>query len=112
MRSKIGQNCSRDCRESLAMNTGAISKRSQYEALARTLAALLHGERDWIANLANTAALLTAELTGLNWVGFYLLKNGELVLGPFQGKPACVRIALGSGVCGSAARGSQERRRG
>jgi GAF domain-containing protein len=63
----------------------------------------LAGERDWIANLANTAALLAHELADLNWVGFYLLKHGELVLGPFHGKPACVRIAVGKGVCGTAA---------
>jgi L-methionine (R)-S-oxide reductase len=71
--------------------------------LARDLSALLHGERDLIANAANTAALLWDALPGLNWVGFYLYKSGELVLGPFQGKPACVRIALGKGVCGTAA---------
>jgi L-methionine (R)-S-oxide reductase len=89
------------------MNVGAKSeqksKQSEYEALNRTLAALLDGERDWIANLANTAALLFTELADVNWAGFYLLKDGELVLGPFQGKPACVRIALGKGVCGTAA---------
>ena len=85
------------------MNVGAKSKQREYEALDRTLAALLAGERDWIANLANTAALLYTELADLNWAGFYLLKEGELVLGPFQGKPACVRIALGKGVCGTAA---------
>jgi L-methionine (R)-S-oxide reductase len=71
--------------------------------LARDLAALLHGERDLIANAANTAALIWDALPGLNWAGFYLYKSGELVLGPFQGKPACVRIALGKGVCGTAA---------
>jgi len=71
--------------------------------LQRTLQALLADERDWIANLANTAALLWHSLPNINWVGFYLLKHGELVLGPFQGKPACVRIALGKGVCGTAA---------
>jgi GAF domain-containing protein len=71
--------------------------------LVQTAAALLSGERDQIANLANTAALLWQELNDINWVGFYLLKNGELVLGPFQGKPACVRIAIGKGVCGAAA---------
>ena len=71
--------------------------------LARDLAALLHGERDLIANAANTAALLWDALPGLNWAGFYLYKSGELVLGPFQGKPACVRIAIGKGVCGTAA---------
>jgi GAF domain-containing protein len=85
------------------MNVGAKSKGGEYEALNRTLAALLDGEHDWIANLANTAALLYTELADLNWAGFYLLKDGELVLGPFQGKPACVRIALEKGVCGTAA---------
>ena len=74
-----------------------------YTELARDLAALLTGERDLVANAANTAALIYDALPGLNWAGFYLYKSGELVLGPFQGKPACVRIALGKGVCGTAA---------
>src|SRR6187401_426383 len=74
-----------------------------YDELARDLAALLSGERDFIANAANTAALIYDALPGLNWAGFYLYKSGELVLGPFQGKPACVRIAVGKGVCGTAA---------
>src|SRR5687767_7203949 len=74
-----------------------------YRELARDLGALLTGERDLIANAANTAALLYDALPGLNWAGFYLYKSGELVLGPFQGKPACVRIAIGKGVCGTAA---------
>jgi GAF domain-containing protein len=74
-----------------------------YRDLARDLSALLAGERDTIANAANTAALLYDALPGLNWAGFYLYKSGELVLGPFQGKPACVRIAMGKGVCGTAA---------
>src|SRR6187431_2570659 len=74
-----------------------------YDELARDLAALLSGERDFIANAANTAALIYEALPGLNWAGFYLYKGGELVLGPFQGKPACVRIAIGKGVCGTAA---------
>ncbi|MEJ0084715.1 MAG: GAF domain-containing protein [Pseudomonadota bacterium] len=74
-----------------------------YAELARDLAALLSGERDLIANAANTAALIYDALPGLNWAGFYLYKSGELVLGPFQGKPACVRIAMGKGVCGTAA---------
>ena len=78
-------------------------KPERYAALNRALAALLEGERDWIANLANTAALLFSELEDINWVGFYLFKHDELVLGPFQGKPACVRIAIGKGVCGTAA---------
>jgi GAF domain-containing protein len=71
--------------------------------LARDLTALLSGERDLVANAANTAALIWDALPGLNWAGFYLYKSGELVLGPFQGKPACVRIAIGKGVCGTAA---------
>ena len=66
--------------------------------------ALLTGERDWLANFANTSALIFHTLPGLNWAGFYLMKNGELVLGPFQGKVACVRIAPGRGVCGEAVR--------
>jgi L-methionine (R)-S-oxide reductase len=80
-----------------------VSKPDQYAQLVRSLTALLEGERDWIANLSNTSALLFAELADINWAGFYLLKDGELVLGPFQGKPACVRIAMGKGVCGTAA---------
>jgi len=78
-------------------------KPASYERLRRQLAALLEGESDLIANAANTSALLYTTLPGVNWVGFYLLRAGELVLGPFQGKPACVRIALGKGVCGTAA---------
>jgi GAF domain-containing protein len=74
-----------------------------YADLARDLRGLLAGERDLIANAANTAALIWEALPDLNWAGFYLYKSGELVLGPFQGKPACVRIALGKGVCGTAA---------
>ena len=74
-----------------------------YRHLHRELEALITGERDFIANLANSAALLYHSLPDLNWAGFYLLKDGELVVGPFQGKPACVRIALGKGVCGTAA---------
>jgi L-methionine (R)-S-oxide reductase len=74
-----------------------------YAELARDLTALLSGERDLIANAANTSALIYGALPDLNWAGFYLYKSGELVLGPFQGKPACVRIAIGKGVCGTAA---------
>jgi GAF domain-containing protein len=74
-----------------------------YAELARDLRALLSGERDLVANAANTAALIWEALPDLNWAGFYLYKSGELVLGPFQGKPACVRIAIGKGVCGTAA---------
>jgi GAF domain-containing protein len=78
-------------------------KAADYAHLARDLQSLLAGEPDLIANAANTAALIFDAVPRLNWVGFYFLKNGELVVGPFQGKPACVRIALGKGVCGTAA---------
>jgi L-methionine (R)-S-oxide reductase len=74
-----------------------------YGQLAAQLRSLLEGERDFIANAANLAALLYHSVPDLNWAGFYLYKEGELVLGPFQGKPACVRIAMGKGVCGTAA---------
>ena len=80
------------------------TKSELYSNLSVQLRALLEGERDAIANMANMASLLFYSLPDLNWVGFYLLKNNELVLGPFQGKPACVRIGLGSGVCGNAAK--------
>jgi GAF domain-containing protein len=79
------------------------SKAAVYENLAAQLRSLLEGERDFIANAANFSSLLYHSLPDLNWAGFYLLKDGELVLGPFQGKPACVRIAMGKGVCGTAA---------
>lgn len=74
-----------------------------YQRLAAELESLLSGESDLVANAANTAALIFDALPELNWAGFYFLKGGELVVGPFQGKPACVRIALGKGVCGTAA---------
>ncbi len=80
-----------------------LSKPALYASLAEQLQSLIAGERDCIANLANVSALLYHSLPDLNWAGFYLLKSGELVVGPFQGKPACVRIALGKGVCGTAA---------
>ena len=78
-------------------------KPALYAEIAAQVRALTEGERDLIANLANTASLLYYSMPDLNWVGFYLLKDGELVVGPFQGKPACVRIAVGKGVCGTAA---------
>ena len=78
-------------------------KRAGYEHLAAQLQGLLHGEADAIANAANTAALIFAALPEVSWAGFYFLRGGELIVGPFQGKPACVRIALGRGVCGAAA---------
>jgi GAF domain-containing protein len=80
-----------------------MDKPTLYEQLAADLAALLAGERDPIANAANTAALLYERMEAVNWAGFYFRQGDELVLGPFQGKPACVRIALGRGVCGTAA---------
>ena len=82
-------------------------KPAAYRELESRLLALLEGERDFIANCANTAALLWHSLPDLNWSGFYRLVNGELVLGPFMGKPACVRIQLGKGVCGTAAASRQ-----
>lgn len=81
----------------------AADKAGRYAELNAQLGAMLAGERDWLANLANTAALIFHALPDLNWAGFYLRRGDELVLGPFQGKPACVRIALGRGVCGTAA---------
>ena len=74
----------------------------QYDMLSKQLSALLEGEDDIVANLSNASALLNQFLTDINWVGFYLMKNDELVLGPFQGLPACVRIPVGRGVCGTA----------
>jgi GAF domain-containing protein len=82
---------------------GFDNKAEGYQELARMLQALLEGETDLVANAANTAALLFHGLPELNWAGFYLMNGGELVLGPFQGKPACVRITVGRGVCGTAA---------
>ncbi|MGE5270817.1 MAG: GAF domain-containing protein [Thiohalocapsa sp.] len=81
----------------------AMDKRSVYDELAASLQALLQGERDLVANTANMAALIYHGLPDLNWAGFYFVRDGVLVLGPFQGKPACVRIAWGDGVCGAAA---------
>jgi GAF domain-containing protein len=78
------------------------TKEAQYTSMARQLKSLLEDERDWLANLSNTASFLAHSLHDINWVGFYLLKQNELVLGPFMGKPACVRIAVGKGVCGTA----------
>ncbi|MGD8977499.1 MAG: GAF domain-containing protein [Gammaproteobacteria bacterium] len=79
------------------------SKPDLYRALVDQACALLKGERDPMANAANLASLIFHTVPDLNWAGFYFLRDGELVVGPFQGKPACVRIALGRGVCGTAA---------
>jgi L-methionine (R)-S-oxide reductase len=86
-----------------AATIDAGSKAEFYHELARQLTSLLQGECDAIANAANTSSLIATTLPDLNWAGFYFLRGGkELVLGPFQGKPACVRIAVGRGVCGTA----------
>ncbi len=74
-----------------------------YQELNTQLDHLLAGETDWVANLANAASLLDLHLDNINWAGFYLWREDQLVLGPFMGKPACVRIPLGKGVCGTAA---------
>lgn len=78
------------------------SKAEIHDELARQARGLLEGERDPVANAANLAALIAQLVPDLNWAGFYFMQGGELVLGPFQGKPACVRIAVGKGVCGTA----------
>jgi GAF domain-containing protein len=83
------------------------AKRSAYQMLKRQLDALLSGERDWLANLSQFAALVFDAVPDLNWAGFYLARDQQLVLGPFQGKVACVRIAFDQGVCGAAARSGQ-----
>ena len=76
---------------------------TDYQTMNQQLAALVHGVPHRTANLANAAALLYHTMDGLNWAGFYLLENGVLVLGPFQGRPACIEIPVGRGVCGTAA---------
>ena len=81
----------------------AAQKIGLYDELAQQLAALIEGERDLIANCANMAALIYHGLPDVNWAGFYFARRQELVLGPFQGKPACIRIRWGEGVCGTAA---------
>lgn len=80
------------------------SKDELYEYLNMTLDGLICEEPDWLANLSNASALLWMILNDINWAGFYLFKNNELVLGPFQGKPACTHIEIGKGVCGTAAK--------
>lgn len=76
---------------------------TDYSMILSQLKAVTEGERDTIANLANASAVLNASLENINWIGFYLVRNGQLVLGPFQGKAACIRIDFGRGVCGTAA---------
>jgi len=79
-------------------------KNERYEYLLKYLASSFEGEKNFIANLANASAVINENLENLNWAGFYLFDGTDLVLGPFQGKPACVRIKLGKGVCGTAAK--------
>ncbi len=86
------------------LKTQQTSKTDLYDQLAAQLSSLLADERDLIANAANFCSLIFYSLPDLNWAGCYFLKNDELVLGPFQGRPACVRIGMGKGVCGTAAR--------
>jgi GAF domain-containing protein len=90
-----------------ATSLRAAGKTEQYAELVGQARALLHGEYDRTANAANFAALVYQALPDLNWAGFYFFDGTELVVGPFQGKPACVRIALGKGVCGTAAASRQ-----
>ena len=78
-------------------------KNERYEFLLKYLESSFEGERNFIANLANASAVINENLENLNWAGFYLYDGKDLVLGPFQGKPACVRIKLGKGVCGTSA---------
>ncbi len=88
-------------------NARVLSMRGLEVDLIEAARGLLEGERDYIANAANLTALLFQTLRGVNWVGFYFMREGRLVLGPFQGKPACTSIELGDGVCGSAAQARQ-----
>ena len=88
-----------------------MAKTAFYDSLLAQLTGLVEGEPDLIANLSNISALLNLALSDLNWVGFYLLRSSdELVLGPFQGKPACIRIPVGKGVCGTAVATAQIQR--
>lgn len=84
-----------------AKSTYAGNTQDQYAMLSKQLDALLSGESNSVANLSNASALLNQFFDRINWVGFYLMEDGELVLGPFQGLPACVRIPVGRGVCGT-----------
>jgi len=95
---------------SFATQTLSGGKPEQYAQLVAQARALMHGEPDRVANAANLAALVYHALPDLNWVGFYFYDGKELVVGPFQGLPACVRIALDKGVCGAAARTRQTQR--
>ena len=87
-----------------------MSKSSLYRTISEQTSAIINGEKDIIANMANISALLFSSLEKVNWVGFYRLMDQELVLGPFQGKVACIRIPLGKGVCGTAAAENETQR--
>lgn len=87
----------------IPLGSASSDKPTFYADLRRAIAAMIEGERDFLANTANGAAMLFHSLPDINWAGFYFLKGTDLVLGPFQGKPACVRIGWGRGVCGTAA---------
>ena len=87
----------------IVKSTATLPKSVAYREIQEQLVGLFAGERDGLANTANLSALIYVGLPDLNWTGFYFLRGRELVLGPFQGKVACVRIALGKGVCGTAA---------
>ena len=82
-------------------------KETNYNLLGKQLASLIEDETNLIAILSNTSALLNVNLDQINWVGFYLIENNELILGPFQGHPACVHISIGKGVCGTAVANNQ-----
>ncbi|NTW49204.1 MAG: GAF domain-containing protein [Chlorobiales bacterium] len=81
----------------------SLSKTDQYKGLIKDLFELMQGESDFVANAANFVAMLYHNLSDVNWAGLYLYKGGKLILGPFQGKPACTKIEVGKGVCGTAA---------
>ena len=87
----------------VASDVSKLDKAELNRELTAQISAVIEGETDAVANMANCAALIFNSLPGVNWAGFYLLKGGELVLGPFQGRPACVRIGFGKGVVGTAA---------
>ncbi|HEX3676851.1 MAG TPA: GAF domain-containing protein [Sphingomicrobium sp.] len=88
----------------------AADKKTMYRDLASALEGLVAGEPDAIANMANASALIFETLPDINWVGFYRNQGGELVLGPFQGRPACIRMTFDEGVCGAAAKSRQVQR--
>jgi len=83
------------------------TKEKLYKYMNIKLVGLIGDEPDWLANLSNASALIWLMVGDINWAGFYLMKNGKLVLGPFQGKPACINIELGKGVCGTAAQNKE-----